>query len=69
MITEQEAINRGMKDWEIVIGIINDDIIQTPGKMTPMEKQHGKVVDFRQEPYHDVTVYEDGYEDWCYIGD
>ena len=21
------------------------------------------------EPYHDVTVYEDGYEDWYYIGD
>ncbi len=30
---------------------------------------HGRVVDTRMEPYHDVTVYEDGYEDWYYLGD
>ena len=32
-------------------------------------KPHGDRVDFRQEAYHDVTVYEDGYEDMYYIGD
>lgn len=32
-------------------------------------KPHGDSVDFRQEAYHDVTVYEDGYEDMYYIGD
>lgn len=30
---------------------------------------HGKVVDTRFEAYHDVTVYEDGYEDRFYIGE
>ena len=30
---------------------------------------HGRVVDGRFEPYHDVTVYEDGYEDWYPVGD
>ena len=32
-------------------------------------KPHGDQVDFRQEAYHDVTVYEDGYEEMFYIGD
>lgn len=35
----------------------------------PKVGKHGKVVDFRQTAYHDITVYEDGYEDWFYIGD
>lgn len=30
---------------------------------------HGKPVGRRMEPYHDVTVYEDGHEEWDYIGD
>ncbi len=30
---------------------------------------HGKIVETRFEPYHDVTVYEDGYEEKYYIGD
>lgn len=33
------------------------------------EKRHGKIVSTRFEPYHDVTVYEDGYEERYYIGD
>lgn len=32
-------------------------------------KPHGDSVDFRQEAYHDVRVYEDGYEEMFYIGD
>ena len=31
--------------------------------------EHGRCIDYRQEPYHDVHVFEDGYEDWLYIGD
>lgn len=31
--------------------------------------EHGRVVSRRFEPYHDVTVYEDGHEDWYYIGE
>lgn len=30
---------------------------------------HGLVVETRFDPYHDVTVYEDGYESGFYIGD
>lgn len=30
---------------------------------------HGKVVGYRQDPWHDVTIYEDGYEDRFYIGE
>lgn len=35
----------------------------------PKPNPHGKVVSTRFEPYHDVTVYEDGHEEWYYIGD
>ena len=30
---------------------------------------HGEVVGYRQDPWHDVTIYEDGYEDRFYIGE
>lgn len=30
---------------------------------------HGKCIDHRAEPYHDVYIYEDGYEEWEQIGD
>lgn len=30
---------------------------------------HGKAVGGRFECFHDVTVYEDGYERWYYVGD
>ena len=36
---------------------------------TPNEKLHGKVIECRCEAFHDVTVYEDGYEEYNYIGD
>ncbi len=32
-------------------------------------ENHGKLVEVRQEAYHDVYVYEDGYEERFYIGD
>lgn len=38
-------------------------------KPSHLEQLHGKIVGARTEPYHDVTVYEDGYEDWFYIGE
>ena len=28
---------------------------------------HGRCVGYRQEAYHDVYVYDDGYEEWVYI--
>ena len=33
------------------------------------EYPHGKLVERRWEAYHDVDVYEDGYEERHYIGD
>ena len=30
---------------------------------------HGEVVEYRFDAYHDVKVYEDGYEEFFYIGD
>lgn len=32
-------------------------------------KPHGEVVERRCLAFYDVVVYEDGYEDWFYIGD
>ena len=31
--------------------------------------KHGKCIDYRQEAYHDVHVYEDGHEERIYICD
>jgi len=33
------------------------------------ERLHGKAVSSRFEPFHDVTVYGDGHEEWFYIGE
>lgn len=35
----------------------------------PKPDPHGRVIERRMEPYHDVIVYEDGYEEWQYIGE
>ena len=37
--------------------------------LTPNEREHGKCVDMKFSSYHDIYVYEDGYEEWVYIGD
>ena len=68
-ITEQEAVEKGMDDISIALGILDGEIIPDPNKLTPNEKLHGKVVGTRMDPYHDVTIYEDGYEERYYIGD
>lgn len=31
--------------------------------------EHGKVIDFKMEAYHDVIIYEDGHEERFYICD
>ena len=31
--------------------------------------EHGKCIDYRQESFYDVHVFEDGYEERLYIGD
>lgn len=40
-----------------------------PCMFCDIEVNHGAVVKSYFAPYHDVTVYEDGWEDWFYIGD
>lgn len=35
----------------------------------PTVDEHGKCVDYRQEAFHDVHVFEDGHEERTYIGD
>lgn len=70
MIAEAEARKRGMDDIAILLGILDEEIEPDPNPIpSPMERVHGKAVSSRFEAYHDVTVYEDGYEDWSYIGD
>ena len=70
MITEQEAREKGMDNVAVFLGIVDGEVIPDPTpRLTPNEKLHGKVVGTRMDPYHDVTIYEDGYEERYYIGD
>ena len=68
MQSEEQATQHGADAIDIFMGIVNETV-GAPPRLSPMEKLHGKVVETRMEPYHDVTVYEDGYEDWFYIGE
>lgn len=66
-MTFDEAVESGMDDIEIFLAICN-------GKIESEEKEfvspvHGRIVEKRFDPYHDVTVYEDGHEERYYIGD
>ena len=38
-------------------------------EMTDCVGEHGRCIEYRQEAYHDVHVFEDGYEERTYIGD
>ena len=68
MQSDEQATQHGADAIDIFMGIVNETV-GAPPRLSPMEKLHGKVVETRMEPYHDVTVYEDGYEDWFYIGE
>ena len=48
---------------------ILDEFFNYDGEINMGDAVHGKVIDFRFDAYHDVTVYEDGYEEKYYIGD
>lgn len=37
--------------------------------MPMVNGEHGKCIGYRQDAYHDVHIYEDGYEERLYIGD
>lgn len=66
-MTVQEAEMAGMSDIDIALGIVTGEI-ETEQKEV-VHPIHGKIVGTRFDPYHDVTVYEDGYEEKYYIGD
>lgn len=51
-----------MKAWE-------EGKLEGEPNLTPNEKIHGKVVERRFGAYHDINIYEDGYEEYIYIGD
>lgn len=46
--------------------VFNGDISAASEFIHP---EHGRIIETRFDPYHDVTVYEDGYEERYYIGD
>lgn len=68
MQSEGQAKQQGADAIDIFMGIVNETVGALPS-LSPMEKLHGKVVESRMRAYHDVTIYEDGYEDWSYIGE
>ena len=67
-MTLQEAEKSGMSDVDIALAIVTGEI-EEPDPEEFVHPVHGKIVDTRFDPYHDVTVYEDGYETRFYIGD
>ena len=68
MITEEQARAQAADDIEIFLGVCNGEIIPSD-RPALMERIHGEIIGTRMEPYHNVTVYADGYEDWFYIGE
>lgn len=68
VITEDEAIAQGADDFDIALGFMEGYITPSRPHLTPLEKAHGKIVARRMDTYYDVTIYEDGYEDYYPIG-
>lgn len=69
VITEDEAIAQGADDFDIALGFMEGYITPSRPHLTPLEKAHGNIVARRMDTYYDVTIYEDGYEDYYPIGD
>lgn len=67
-MTVQEAENKGYDPIAVFLGICNGEI-EEPEEKEYIHPVHGKVVGTRFDPYHDVTIYEDGHEERYYIGD
>ena len=58
-----------MDDNDIAIGIVTGEIETPELKGEYMHPVHGRIVETRFDPWHDVTVYEDGHEERFYIGE
>ena len=68
-MTLYEAEKSGMDDWEIATGIVTGDIDVPELEGEYIHPVHGRIVETRFDPWHDVTVYEDGHEERFYIGE
>lgn len=55
-----------MKDIVFLWDMTDDETDEFFGE--PKISDHGKCIGYRQELFHDVHIYEDGYEERMYIG-
>ena len=68
-MTVQEAEKAGMSDIDIALGIVTGELEDEQEPAEYRDPVYGRIVKTRFDPYHDVKVYEDGYEERYYIGD
>lgn len=68
-MTVQEAEKAGMSDIDIALGIVTGELEDESEPAEYRDPVHGRIVKTRFDTYHDVKVYEDGYEERYYIGD
>lgn len=68
MMTYDEAVTNCMDELDIFFAICNGEVAP-PEEKEYVHPVHGRVVETRFDPYHDVTVYEDGHEERYNIGD
>ncbi len=54
---------------DISLAIFEGDVPEEVYPESDYQDPHGKIVGHRFDPYHDVTIYEDGYEERFYIGE
>lgn len=52
-----------------VMNAITDLYDMTDEEFSRWSSEHGNLVEYRFDAYHDVKVYEDGYVEKFYIGD
>lgn len=68
-MTVQEAEKAGMSDIDIALGIVTGELEDESEPAEYRDPVHRRIVKTRFDPYHDVKVYEDGYEERYCIGD
>lgn len=68
-MTVQEAEKAGMSDIDIALGIVTGELEDESEPVEYRDPVHGRITKTRLDPYHDVKVYEDGYEERYFIGD
>lgn len=71
--TMKEALQyvrgRGVKVIDYDIDLLMDIDEEDWDVFQEATSEHGKCIGYRQEAFHDVHTYEDGYEERTYIGD